>query len=170
MKTHLLVGSLLAACGGGGLDGPDLSGVYQVTEMLESNNSCDPQTPVAMPDAFFLLEPKELFGHDYFHHMICDSAEPASCSEGGSVGPLDTALDDGWQGGIGYASGSAPPCLLGYAFGIATESGPDRVRVEERSYADREAPTCDANDATERGTTMPCIGSTVWLGTRVGDL
>lgn len=171
MRQSVLIGSLLvAACGGGGSDGPDLSGMYQVTEMVESETDCNPQTPVAMPDPFFLLEPKQLFGHDYFHHMVCASADPASCEEFGSVGPLDTALDDGWQGGIGFSVGNPPNCSLGFAFGIAIETGPDTVRVEDRTHAERNADVCDANVADERGTTMPCVASTRWVGVRVGDL
>lgn len=171
MRQSVLIGSLLsaAACGGGG-GGPDLSGIYQVTQMLASADSCDPQTPAAMPDAFFLLEPKELFGHDYYHHMICETADPASCEEAGSVGPLDTAIDGGWQGGIGFSVGNPPDCTLGFLFGSALETGPDTVRVEERAHVEEDADTCDPEVATERGTDMPCASATLWLGTRVASL
>jgi hypothetical protein len=171
MKLLIVVGSVLAVgCGEDGLAGPDLSGMYQVTQMLESQDSCDPQSPVDMPDAFFLLEPKKLFGRDYFRHAVCTSADPATCEELGSVGPLDTARDDGWQGGIGYSSGEAPPCLLGYVFGIAIETAADTVRIDDQSYADTNADSCDPEEATRRGTSMPCVGSTMWIGTRVGSI
>ncbi|MGE0548151.1 MAG: hypothetical protein AB7O24_10415 [Kofleriaceae bacterium] len=169
MNKLLACAVVITGCGED-LDGPDLSGVYQVTSAVESETDCNPLVPVVMPDPYFLLEPKELFGHTYFHHVVCPTADPASCEEYGSVGPLDTGFDTGWEGGIGFSAGSEPPCTLGYSYGIVTKIDEMSVQVEDRSYIAEDQPTCDAEEATNRGTTMPCVGSTRWIGTRVADL
>ncbi|MGE0872062.1 MAG: hypothetical protein AB7P03_26120 [Kofleriaceae bacterium] len=170
MRNKLLVCvGLLAACGED-LDGPDLSGVYQVTTAVESDADCNPTTPIEMPDPYFILESKELFGHTYFHHAGCPTADPASCEEFGSLGPLDSGFDGGWEGGLGFAVGSMPPCTLGYSYGSATVIDDTTVQVEDRSYIAEDQPTCDANEATERGTSLPCVSSKRWVGTRVADI
>lgn len=165
MKWSALFCSVFAACGSGDR-GPDISGIYQVTEMRVSETDCNPQDTPAMPDMYFLLENAEVSGQALVLHAICSFDNPA-CQSRNPVSSLDTPIDDGWQGGHGYAVEPAP-CILHFDFGIATATGADTVAVEERNYSESSS-TCDDDEATRRGAAMPCVRSKRWLGTKIRE-
>lgn len=154
MKQIAILCGVLAACSDGSVDGrsaPDLSGMYKVTEQV-IGDACTPTQPVAIADVHYLIEPD---GAAY-QYRFCARLDPASCQEFGM--PMDTPIDNGWQGGFGGTSGDPPTCELLFTFAMVTQTGPYTVVIEESRHSEEQAP-CDRNEALRRGRSMPCVGS-----------
>jgi hypothetical protein len=156
----LFVGSLAGlACGGDSIT-EELAGVYQVTHHTLNQQGCDSEGPTVDQYSHFALAGEEFLVTEYLEFQTCTSADPATCQ---GLGVLSGYfLSNGqWIQQMASAAESGSACVLAYTLGTLTALGNGGLEIEVRRYREVDGAltgaTCSAEEATLRGSTMPCI-------------
>ncbi|HZS41692.1 MAG TPA: hypothetical protein VFF06_32905 [Polyangia bacterium] len=153
--------ALAAGCG----DGIDITGMYAMTASQSDGAGCGPGTAQTTP-AFFQVVKQELLGVPLFSFKTCTSADPSTCTLG--FGLLSEPIANGWKGELSIASGDAASCSLGYTVETAVVMARS-LRYERHVYSENnvQGTQCKSQDATSRGTSMPCTGYVLLVGDRL---
>jgi len=163
MKATALLALLVVA----GCDsGPDISGFYQTTMLSVDSAGCGPGTPELNPPMYFFVKTEKLTGFSFYSLKSCTQPNEEACT--GSIGnaiPLSQSISDGYSGRFSVSSGSTASCSL--TFGRATGTLKDGIfRYESIQFGDvnQMVADCDPDEASKRGTSMPCKGYTLLVG------
>jgi hypothetical protein len=169
MRVCLLL--VLVACGGGGgSEGPDLTGVYRVDSAVASE-PCGADAEIAY-DAFVKFEKMEILGAPFYAYSGCADAAGTDCApSGGLFEGFAEPIADGWRGILTSSSGGgAIDCILGYVEQTATLDGA-ALAIEISSHAE-EVPglsedQCSPDEAELRNTSMECVEHTLIDATKI---
>lgn len=173
--ASILVGAALTvgavACGGS----PDISGIYQSTQVTRDATGCGPGTSTTTP-AFVRIQGGELLGASFFTVKACSGQEESTCNSSlGSVitnGALGNEIADGFSGGVSAASGFDGRCALTNIEVKATRSG-DVITIEGTRRAGElmvSSAECTTDLAKARSAELSCGGFERFVGNRVGDV
>ena len=159
----------IAACGGS--SSSDLAGVYQITHHTINETGCDQEGPESTGYSHFQLSPEEFFGQDLLSFGECQSASPDTCSGLGLFSGY-IEMGDEWVSEISSSSGGGSlACLLGFSLSTITETGVGELRIESRRHSDTDdalsEDQCSTDEASLRGSDMPCDRFEVIVGTLV---
>ncbi len=159
----------MAACTGS--SSSELAGVYQITHHTSNETSCAREGPGAIRYSHFQLSLEDFFEQQLLAFGECQSASPDTCS---GMGLFSGYLDMGDEqiSEISSSSGGgALACLLGFSRGTITETSIGEVRIERRRYSDTDdtlsEDRCSTDEASARGSDMPCDRFEVIIGTLV---
>jgi hypothetical protein len=144
MRRLLLLGVLAAGCGGG------------------------TATPVPDFPPYFRVAKENFLGTDVNVPQNCDGTEVESCQSAGFFALLTDEIDGGYRGTSSVAvSAGAGTCSLGFFTYSATLEGEVLTYRADHHGESVQSEECDADEATARGTDMPCLSQEVIFATRV---
>ncbi len=164
------IAAALVGCGGGSDDGFGVEGLYAVTRHTENEAGCDAEGPELGDYTHFQLVADEIFGQPFLSFGECQSADPASCDDGGLFsaffkegGELVTQIS-------ASSGGGDVTCFLTFVRGTLEGDG-DTVLIEIRSFGEEDDTLseveCAPDTAEARGESMACERYEVIAGTLV---
>ena len=148
-----------------GCGGTDIEGMYQVTSHTFAEG-CGTEV-AATGEPYFRIEQTDFFGQDVQIPHECETTSVDTCTGFGFFALLAEEIDSGYRGTASLASGGGATCALSYYVYTATLDG-DVLTFHAEQYGETvTSATCDADEATNRGTDMPCVSTETIVGTRV---
>ena len=130
-------------------DGPDLTGLWQVTAHTHDDAGCG-EGMVETDPPFIQFTKEELFGQEFFQWAPCTA--PGACAEPNALfdPAYAAAIADGWEARLYVSSGDAAGCALSAVISTAVVGADGVLTVDTRGHSvDVTGTACDVDEAED---------------------